>query len=58
MNDGMILKFTLQGKFVAEWGGVGPCTTSMDMTRFCQVADMDFDAKPVQVGDKVLRAQG
>jgi DNA-binding beta-propeller fold protein YncE len=42
-NDGMILKFTTDGKFVAEWGGVGPCTSSNDMTRFCQVADMDYD---------------
>jgi len=52
-NDGMILKFTVDGKFVAEWGGVGPCTTSMDMTRFCQVADMDFDdaANEIYVAD-------
>jgi len=42
-NDGMILKFKTDGTFVAEWGGVGPCTNSNDLTRFCQVADMDYD---------------
>jgi hypothetical protein len=51
--DGMILKFTLEGKFVAQWGVVGACTTSLDMNRFCQVADMDFDdaANEIYVAD-------
>ena len=52
-TDGMILKFTDEGKFVAEWGGVGKCTSSNDTTRFCQVADMDYDeaANEIYVSD-------
>jgi len=43
-TDGMILKFTTAGKFVAEWGVVGKQTNSNDTSRFWKVADMDYDA--------------
>ena len=42
-TDGMILKFTTAGKFVAQWGVVGKQTSSNDTTRFWKVADMDYD---------------
>ncbi len=42
-TDGMILKFTTGGKFVAQWGVVGKGTSSNDTSRFWKVADMDYD---------------
>lgn len=44
-TDGMILKFTTDGKFVAQWGGVGPQTSSNDTSRFWKVADMELDVQ-------------
>src|SRR5262249_26578478 len=45
-TDGMILKFTTDGEFVAQWGCGGlTCvqTNSNDLSQFWRIADMDYD---------------
>lgn len=44
-EDGMLLKFTTDGEFVAQWGDVGPITNSNDLTRFFRIADFDIDVE-------------
>ncbi len=43
-NDGQILKFTMDGKFVLQIGKVGPQTGSADTTRLGQPAAVEVDA--------------
>lgn len=43
-TDGMILKFTRDGKFVMQIGKSGPQTDSMDTTRLGRPANMTVDA--------------
>src|ERR1700756_5046232 len=43
-GDDMILKFTQDGKFVAEYGRSGPLTSSSDTSQFGMVADFAEDA--------------
>jgi DNA-binding beta-propeller fold protein YncE len=52
-TDGMILKFTRDGKFVMQIGKSGPQTDSRDTTRFGRPANMAFDsaANEVYVAD-------
>jgi len=55
-TDGMILKFTTAGEFVAQWGcGGADCvqTNSNDLNQFWRIADMDFDeeANEIYVAD-------
>ena len=42
--DGLILKFTQEGKFVLQIGKQGPQTDSTDTSRLGKPANMDFDA--------------
>jgi hypothetical protein len=42
-NDGQILKFTRDGKFVAQFGKSGPQTGSADTTRFGRPATAEVD---------------
>jgi DNA-binding beta-propeller fold protein YncE len=42
-NDGAILKFTIDGKFVAQFGSQGPTVASSDTTKFAQPADIWID---------------
>ena len=42
-GDNMVLKFTVDGKFVKQIGKSGPLTSSTDLTQFGQVAALDFD---------------
>ena len=42
-NDGQILKFTKDGKFVLQIGKVGPQTSSADTTRLGQAAGVEVD---------------
>jgi hypothetical protein len=52
-GDGTILKFTADGKFVKQFGNNGPLTSSADLTKFGQVATMDYDkeANEIYVAD-------
>ena len=52
-NDGQILKFTRDGKFVMQIGKVGPQTNSADLTRLGQAAGVEVDtaANEVYVAD-------
>src|SRR5258705_617754 len=43
MNDGMVLKFTRQGKFVLQIGKSAPMTNSKDTTQLGRAADMVVD---------------
>ena len=43
-TDGMVLKFTRDGKFVKQFGHEGPNKGSLDPTQFGQVADFAVDA--------------
>ncbi len=43
-NDGMILKFTTDGKFVKQLGKRGPLTSSTDLGQFGQAAALSLDA--------------
>jgi hypothetical protein len=43
-NDGQILKFTRDGKFVLQIGKVGPQTGNADTTRLGRAAGVEFDA--------------
>ena len=40
-GDNMVLKFTIDGKFVKQIGKSGPLTSSTDLTQFGQVAALD-----------------
>jgi DNA-binding beta-propeller fold protein YncE len=52
-NDGQVLKFTKDGKFVLQIGKNGPQTDSADTTRLGRPANMsvDVDAKEVYIAD-------
>jgi hypothetical protein len=52
-TDGMILKFTQDGKFVAQYGKPGLLTSSADTSRFGMVADFaeDADADELYIAD-------
>ena len=43
-DDGMVLKFTTDGKFVKQFGKRGPLTSSKDLTQFGQAAALALDA--------------
>ena len=43
-NDGQILKFTADGRFVLQIGKVGPQTNSADITRLGRPANLEVDA--------------
>jgi hypothetical protein len=43
-NDGMVLKFTTDGKFVKQLGKRGPLTSSTDLGQFGQAAALTLDA--------------
>ena len=48
-NDGQILKFTGDGKFVMQIGKVGPQTSNADTTRLGQPASVEVDAAANEV---------
>jgi DNA-binding beta-propeller fold protein YncE len=48
-NDSMVLKFTSDGKFVKEFGRLGPLTSSADLNQFGQVAALELDAKANEI---------
>jgi DNA-binding beta-propeller fold protein YncE len=48
-GDGMVLKFTVEGKFVKQFGRRGPLTSSTDLTQFGQVAALAFDRQANEV---------
>jgi DNA-binding beta-propeller fold protein YncE len=48
-NDGQVLKFTRDGKFVLQIGKVGPQTGSADTTRLGQAAGVEVDAAANEV---------
>ncbi len=48
-NDGQILKFTADGKFVLQIGKVGPQTSSADTTRLGKAAGLEVDAAANEV---------
>jgi hypothetical protein len=52
-NDGQVLKFTRDGKFVMQIGKVGPQTGNADLTRLGQAAGVEVDtgANEVYVAD-------
>jgi DNA-binding beta-propeller fold protein YncE len=52
-NDGQVLKFTKDGKFVLQIGKNGPQTNSTDTTRLGRPANMsvDVDAKEIYIAD-------
>ena len=52
-NDGQVLKFSPDGKFVLQIGKVGPQTGSADTTRLGRAAgvEVDIDAREVYVAD-------
>src|SRR5437763_3530463 len=53
MTDGLVLKFTREGKFVLQIGKSGPMTSSADTTQLGRPADMvvDTTASEVHVAD-------
>ena len=53
-GDGMVLKFTVEGKFVKQFGKRGPLTSSTDLNQFGQIAALAFD-KPA---NEVYAADG
>ena len=48
-GDGMVLKFTTDGKFVKQFGKRAPLTSSTDLTQFGQVAALAFDKQANEV---------
>ena len=52
-GDNMVLKFTVDGKFLKEIGKSGPLTSSTDLTQFGQAAALDYDpqANEIYVAD-------
>jgi NHL repeat len=42
-GDNMVLKITIDGKFVKQIGRSGPLTSSTDLSQFGQVAALEFD---------------
>ncbi len=48
-GDGMVLKFTTDGKFVKELGKRGPLTNSADLSQFGQVAALALDARANEI---------
>ena len=52
-TDGMVLNFTRDGKFIKQWGHMGPNNGSLDPKQFGQVADfaIDADANEIYMAD-------
>lgn len=52
-NDGQVLKFTADGRFIMQIGKVGPQTGSADTTRMGRPAgvEVDIDAREIYVAD-------
>jgi hypothetical protein len=50
-EDGQVLKFTRDGRFVLQIGKVGPQTGSADTTRLGQAAGVEVDAGELYVAD-------
>ena len=48
-NDGQLLKFTADGRFVLQIGKPGPQTNSNDLTRLGRPANVDFDGQAGEV---------
>jgi DNA-binding beta-propeller fold protein YncE len=48
-NDGQVLKFTRDGKFVLQIGKLGPQTGNADLTRLGQAAGVEVDAAANEV---------
>jgi DNA-binding beta-propeller fold protein YncE len=48
-NDNMILKFTTDGKFVKQFGKLGPLTNSMDKDQFGLPAELAEDAQANEI---------
>jgi hypothetical protein len=48
-GDGMVLKFTTDGKFVKQLGKRGPPAGSTDLSQFGRVADLKLDAKANEI---------
>ena len=48
-DDGMVLKFTTDGKFVKELGRRGPLTSSTDLTQFGLVAALEIDRQANEI---------
>ena len=48
-DDGMVLKFTTDGKFVKQLGKRGAPTSSTDLSQFGQVADLELDARANEI---------
>ena len=48
-GDGMILKFTTDGKFVKQIGKRGPLTSSTDLSQFGQAAALAIDAQANEI---------
>ncbi|NEU13356.1 hypothetical protein G3T14_14630 [Methylobacterium sp. BTF04] len=48
-NDGQLLKFTADGRFVLQIGKSGAQTNSSDLTRLGRPANVDFDAEAREV---------
>jgi hypothetical protein len=48
-TDNMVLKFTVDGKFVKQLGKRGPLTSSTDLTQFGRAADLKLDPKANEI---------
>ncbi len=48
-TDNMVLKFTMDGKFVKQLGKRGPLTSSTDLTQFGRAADLKLDPKANEI---------
>jgi DNA-binding beta-propeller fold protein YncE len=48
-DDGMVLKFTVDGKFVKQLGKRGPLTSSTDLSQFGQAAALELDAQANEI---------
>jgi DNA-binding beta-propeller fold protein YncE len=48
-DDGMVLKFTIDGKFVRRLGKRGPLTSSTDVSQFGQAAALELDAQANEI---------
>jgi NHL repeat len=48
-GDSMVLKFTIDGKFVKQLGKRGPLTSSTDLSQFGLVGGLELDAKANEI---------
>ncbi len=48
-DDAMVLKFTVDGKFVKQLGKRGPLTSSTDVSQFGQAAALELDAQANEI---------